>query len=260
MDWLEPLRQAVLRARLPVQFFFRDDDAGWADETLLRLVDLFQAQRVPLDLAVIPQALSDALARELRTRRSRTPDLLGVHQHGFAHANHEQQGRKCEFGPARSSQAQEDDLTRGRARLERMLGTCDPIFTPPWNRCTQDTVQGLVNLGFETLSRDVTAHPLCLDGLREIPVAVDWCKGPGEAHARTRSAALRAAARVDRAEPVGIMLHHCVMNEDDFHCLEALLGELRAMPQAHCLLMRSIDRAKPECRRADAGRTEQDLR
>jgi len=240
MAWLDPLRAAVQRADAPVRFFFRDDDAGWDDTALLRLLELFHVRSVPIDLAVIPASLSDALACELRARRGQAPDLLGLHQHGFAHVNHEREGRKCEFGATRSPGAQRDDLVRGRHALERQLGWCDAIFTPPWNRCTQSTVEALLDLGFETLSRDATAQSLCLGGMRELPVAVDWCKGPGEVKMRLSSIAQRAAAAVDAGAPVGVMLHHCVMGESDFHHLDALLQTLCSLPGVQCQLMREV--------------------
>ena len=40
-----------------------------------------------------------------------------LHQHGLAHVNHEREGRKCEFGPARAAAAQRRDIAAGRARL-----------------------------------------------------------------------------------------------------------------------------------------------
>jgi predicted deacetylase len=240
MAWLDPVRVAVQRADAPVRFFFRDDDAGWDDTALLRLLDLFQLRGVPIDLAVIPASLSDPLARELRARRAHAPGLIGLHQHGFAHLNHEPEGRKCEFGPTRSPQAQREDLARGREVLERQLGWCDPIFTPPWNRCTQPTADALLELGFDTLSRDASAGALRLDGLRETPVAVDWCKGPGEVGTRLSSIAQRTAAAVDAGAPVGVMLHHCVMSERDVQQLDSMLQTLRSLPAVHCLLMRDV--------------------
>jgi len=250
MAWLDPLRAAVQRADAPVRFFFRDDDAGWDDAALLRLLDVFQLRSVPIDLAVIPASLSDALAAELRARRGEAPGLLGLHQHGFAHLNHEREGRKCEFGATRSPAAQREDLALGRSKLERQLGECDAIFTPPWNRCTQPTIEALLELGIDTLSRDATAQPLCLGGLRELPVAVDWCKGSGEVQARLPSIAQRTAAAVDAGAPVGVMLHHCVMGQRDFHQLDALLQTLCSLPGVHCQLMREVP--APRAARAPA--------
>src|SRR5690348_11558928 len=125
MHWLDPLARALDAAPSPVRFFFRDDDAGWDDGRLLALLDVFAARGVPADVAVIPEALSPDLAAELRARP------VGLHQHGFAHANHEAAGRKCEFGPSRPVAFQRADIAAGCARLADLLGDAvQPIFTP----------------------------------------------------------------------------------------------------------------------------------
>ena len=152
-SWLRPVEEALDAADRPVRFFFRDDDAGWGDVRLIELLDLFAACSLPVDLAVIPRALDAGLAGELGMRRR-----VGLHQHGLAHVNHEREGRKCEFGPARAADAQRRDIEAGRARLADLLGArVDPIFTPPWNRCTADTGRCLAALGFEVLSREARA-------------------------------------------------------------------------------------------------------
>src|SRR3954467_1577014 len=90
-DWPN-LLDSLDRSEAPVDVFFRDDDAGWADERLLELIDRFAAHGLPLDLAVIPMELSAVLAERLAERP------VGLHQHGYAHTNHQLEGRKCEFG------------------------------------------------------------------------------------------------------------------------------------------------------------------
>ena len=97
--WLEPIRGALDRAGAPVTFFFRDDDGGWRDDRLLAMLDLFGDLALPLDLALIPSDLGSEIAGELASRVDSSGGRLGVHQHGFAHRNHEPDGRKCEFGP-----------------------------------------------------------------------------------------------------------------------------------------------------------------
>ncbi|HEX5622067.1 MAG TPA: DUF2334 domain-containing protein [Solirubrobacteraceae bacterium] len=203
MDWLDPVSAALDAAPAPVDVFFRDDDAGWGTDRLLALLDVFARQDLPLDLAVIPAALDDALAAELLYRVA--AQRLYLHQHGYAHQNHEPNGRKYEFGPRRSPTQQRRDIEAGAARLEELLGNAtEPIFTPPWNRCTADTGRALVELGFLVLSRESRAEPLGIDRLQEVPISVDWKK----THAIARLA--RAIADGGR---VGVMFHHAEMDD-----------------------------------------------
>jgi hypothetical protein len=207
------LRTALDAAPAPVEVFFRDDDAGWGDERLLELVACFEAHGLPLDLAVIPAELTPGLAERLRDRR------VGLHQHGCAHVNHEPEGRKCEFGPARGLAAQRADIAAGRERLRELLGDrLDPFFTPPWNRCTRDTGAALVELGFTALSREHRAEPLGV--LPEVSVHLDVARlSPEELDERF-------AGHVREGGPVGVMLHHAVMEPEDFARADALLALL----------------------------------
>lgn len=224
------LGKALDEATGPVEVFFRDDDAGWGDAQLLRLADRFAAHGLPLDLAVIPVALTPELAGGLRERP------VGLHQHGYAHVDHQREGRKCEFGSDRSRAEQEADIAAGRERLRELLGDrLDPVFTPPWNRCTRDTGEALVALGFTALSREHRAEPLGL--LAEVPVHLDVARlAPDELDARF-------AASVGGGGPVGVMFHHAVMEPDDFARADALLallaGHERVAPRTLAELVRA---------------------
>jgi hypothetical protein len=232
--WLEPLREALDLAARPVPVFFRDDDAGWRDDRLFPLLDLFAQRALPLDLAVIPAFLRPMLARELVRRADAPGRGLRLHQHGYAHRNHEPEGRSCEFGPARDRAAQLHDLERGRRRLERQLGGwLEPIFTPPWNRCTDDTGECLVELGILVLSREWRALPLGVPGLFELPVSVDWfARRKGQPLTRVElGLALAGAAASSR--PLGVMFHHAVMDEDERAAAAELLDLLAEHPLAH---------------------------
>ncbi len=198
MTWLEPLQAALDGAEEPIVFFLRDDDAGWNDERLFSLLDLCGEYGLPLDLAVIPAALRASSAAALIDRAEHGAGVLGMHQHGFAHVNHEPSGRKCEFGPARSADAQRRDIAAGRRLLRRLLGPwLDPIFTPPWNRCARVTGECLLDLGFVAISRESRASPLGIPGLCELPSTVDWF-----AHHRGVFGRLRGLyAVIERATP-----------------------------------------------------------
>ena len=139
-DTLTPVRDALDAASLPLAIFLRDDDAGWDDARLMTLLAAVARAGVAIDLAAIPLAVGEALARELRARIDDAPEQLGLHQHGYAHTNHQTEGRSCEFGSVRDAAAQRQDLMGGRDRLQQHFGhRLDAYFTPPWNRCTPDT-------------------------------------------------------------------------------------------------------------------------
>ena len=239
--WLNQLKSALDSAARPVSFFFRDDDAGWQDESLFRLLDLFLGHRVPIDLAVIPKAVTEDLAARLNKLLDSEPDLVSLHQHGYEHVNNEADGRKHEFGPTRYRFQQLSDIKTGKQLLTYHFGKrLEPIFTPPWNRCTRITGECLVELGFKVLSRDVTASPLLVDRLVELPVEVDWlkkCRGVRVDPEQIGDSLVSAASG---GGSVGVMLHHAVMDEDDRERTHELLDVLSSHANAECVLMRTI--------------------
>jgi hypothetical protein len=251
MNPIDTLHAALDAAPAPVSFFLRDDDGGWDDAHLLALLDTTERAGVPIDLAMIPCATSDALAASLVLRLRAAPDRVGVHQHGFAHANHESSGRKCEFGGARGIDAQRDDLAAGRKRLRAHFGSAlDAIFTPPWNRCSPATPALLADLGFRALSRD---RPRDNDSaaqrwLPEIAVDLDWSKqlrlaaqhGDDDALPRIAHELARCIAEHGARSPIGVMLHHADMQPAHLAQLEALLRGVKAHPRARWLPMREL--------------------
>jgi peptidoglycan/xylan/chitin deacetylase (PgdA/CDA1 family) len=237
MSWLDPVRRALDEGSCTV--FFRDDDAGWGDERLWELLDLFDRRSLPVDLAVIPAELNPRLTAEL-TVRARAGGVH-LHQHGFAHVNHEPAGRKYEFGPARSYEAQAADITRGAAILGNAFGELlEPVFTPPWNRCTAVTADVLADAGFAVLSRDSTAFPLPGARIPEVPITVDWFGSRKGVRWSPYELADRLAAGVRGGGPVGIMLHHAVTDDGEFAALSALLALLTAHPNTRAVSLAAL--------------------
>ena len=237
MSWLDPVRRALDEG--PCRVFFRDDDAGWGDERLWVLLDLFDRRSLPVDLAVIPAVLHPTLTAEL-TVRARAGGVH-LHQHGFAHVNHEPAGRKCEFGPARSYEAQAADITRGAAVLGDAFGELvHPVFTPPWNRCTAVTADVLADAGFAVLSRDSTATPLPAARIAEVPITVDWFGSRKGVRWTPYELADRLAAAVRSGGPVGIMLHHAVTDDGEFAAISSLLALLTAHPNTRAISLTAL--------------------
>jgi predicted glycosyltransferase len=234
--WLDPLRKTLDTAPRSLPFFFRNDDAGWEDARLFALIDLFRKHGVPLDLAVIPNAVSQLTAKRLSKVAT-----VSIHQHGYAHLNHESAGRKCEFGDSRSHALQLADITGGKRRLLDLFGPgTEPIFTPPWNRCTPTTAACLREAGFMVLSRDLTATPFNFDELLELPVSVDWFAKRKKLRLPPGALGELLAAAASGRAPVGVMLHHAIMNEEERERLGQLLKLLASHSQARCVLMREL--------------------
>ncbi len=227
--WLDPVREVLASVDSPRQVFFRDDDAGWEDDALFLLLDVFARHRTAIDLAVIPVAVTRPLAASLR-RRARDGQVH-LHQHGWDHHNHEVDGRKHEFGPSRSADDIRRSLVEGAQRLNAAFGEfVEPVFTPPWNRCTPETAAILADEAWEVLSRDHTAEPLEVPGLVEIPVTFDWfgrTRGtPWDLAERGR----RLAASLGEPHPTGVMLHHGVTGDADRASIDELVALLAGHP------------------------------
>jgi hypothetical protein len=230
------LRAALYEASAPVTFFFRDDDAGWDDARLFALVDVFARRALPLDVAVIPRSLSAELAASLVSFAGEQRGRLGLHQHGLAHVSHELSGRKCEFGESRDPDIQRRDITEGFELLaERLPGVVQSVFTPPWNRCSQATGQVLRELGFRVLSRHISEEPIAMPGLAEVPVSVDWTFAKRDGRRLTWPELGRLAGeRVRSGAPVGVNLHHAVMDRQELDLLGEMCDLLAEHPAARC--------------------------
>ncbi|HKW76196.1 MAG TPA: DUF2334 domain-containing protein [Terriglobales bacterium] len=239
--WLDPVREALDALLHPVVFFFRDDDAGWEDERLFQLTDVFAKHDLPLDLAAIPNALKTPTARELCRRMEAAGGKLRVHQHGYAHINHEKEGRKCEFGPSRDRSSQNADIERGKQQLQEVLATdSDPIFTPPWNRCTEETADCLVKCGFRALSRESSATPFNVSGLAEIPITQDWFAHRKGIRFTLEDWGKMVAAQLSLAKPIGVMFHHAIMADREMQATDELLSTLAQHPAAKCRNMKLL--------------------
>ena len=244
-DTLTPVREALDAANMPLDIFVRDDDAGWDDARLIALLKAVARAGVAIDLAAIPLAVGAALARELCARIDDAPEQLGLHQHGYAHTNHQTEGRSCEFGSVRDAAAQRQDLIGGRDRLQQHFGhRLDALFTPPWNRCTPYTSLLLAELGYAALSRDRGAPSQ--RALAELPVDVDWCKQQRSGGPVAIATALARAIRERSADgqPLGLMLHHAQMDNDELALLERWFAALVCHPQVRWRTMRSLQSAE----------------
>ncbi|WP_051305787.1 DUF2334 domain-containing protein [Desulfogranum mediterraneum] len=222
----------ILSAHREVPVFFRADDIGARnDDRFPLLMELFQTSRTPLCLAVVPAWLDPEGWQGYQAFQPQSSQWCW-HQHGYSHHNHQPEGRKAEFGEARSEEAMFQDLSQGRQRLEQILGSnLQPFFTPPWNRCSAATMEGLVRLRFRAISRTATAQPAAPPALPDIPVNIDLHtrKLKEDVDPWDQFYAEIATAAADGR--MGFMLHHQLMNRQAAAFLCLLLALLREYGQ-----------------------------
>ena len=223
MKWSELQQQATTVNTVDV--FFRDDDVDEDEATLRRLLTLFAQKNVPIILGVIPARLTNECTHLL----SQFSSCVEIVQHGWQHVNHELTGRKCEFGNSRSFDEQYADLARGQARMHEAFGDhWFPAFIPPWNRCTTQTHQALDQLGFCVVSQLRKGPTLTGFSWQEISVTIDLFDWKNGATLKPEEELLmKIIAQLTEPQPLGIMLHHKVMNDEAFLFLEQLLDRLR---------------------------------
>lgn len=211
--------------RGPVKLFFRADDIGVPSKNYSQMMALFLKYRIPLCLAVVPSWITRQRWEAMQDLVKKGGELFCWHMHGFRHTNHETKGKKQEFGPARPPGKLFDDLSKGHDRLAAIMGhRLTPVFTPPWNRCTRETMVLLKKMGFQGISRDHGSLPEPPPGFRDFPVHVDLHTRK-EKNATEGWRQIQKALTTGMASPAcGIMLHHMCMNEQAFIFLEYLLA------------------------------------
>lgn len=219
------LHDLLQNSHTETSVFFRADDAGRITGNYLKLIELFNTYAIPLNIAVVPEWLTPEALNTMLEPCKRNNKLFRFHQHGWSHQNHEQYGKKSEFGPARSQQDIRTELTKGKAYLEKgFADNWDAVFTPPWNRCSEETIAILAECKFQGISRDLPAPER--NSLKEISVCVDLhtIKSPTETAGWDKLfGSLKKGLQSDCC---GIMIHHDKMDTKAFDFLELLLKEI----------------------------------
>ncbi|WP_027186056.1 polysaccharide deacetylase family protein [Desulfovibrio inopinatus] len=210
-----------------INIFFRDDDVSTPKDGFARLASIFLRHHVPLCAAVVPAWLDESSGIELKALFADSPELCFWHQHGWRHVNHQQAGKKSEFGSDRSLAAKSADIMKGQEIIQRVFGErAGLFFTPPWNRVDEETLETLSDHGYCAVSRSQNAKPLPPLSLPDVPVNVDL-------HTRktpnAKDAAIEILHEIETGLAsgyLGIMLHHHRMNSVAFDFLDAILDQL----------------------------------
>ena len=223
------------------RIFFRADDIGVPGKQFSQLIDLFKNNNMPLCLAVVPSWLTTARFEKLHLLTNKKSSQWCWHQHGWLHRNHETTGKKQEFGPGRPAKEQLRDLAKGKDRLlSIMKGSFSPFFTPPWNRCSIDTLHGLQSLGFKAVSRSKNAQPASPVELPDIQINIDLHTRKEVDPELCLKLLLKEVEQSISSGCGGIMIHHQLMNQSSYAFLELLLGKVNKSAHLHPVTFQDI--------------------
>ncbi len=204
--------------------FFRADDIGIPSHAFHQLILCFHKHNLPLCLATVPTWLTAKRLNELSLFMEPESSQWCWHLHGWLHRNFEVSGKKQEFGPSRNSDTISDILYKGRTRLKTLLGdNFHPVFTPPWNRCSQATLTSLAHLRFKAISRSAGARPEAPSVLPDFQVNVDLHTRKESLPQRGLENLLTELEKGIGSGQCGIMIHHQRMNRRALHLLDLLL-------------------------------------
>lgn len=241
-EQLRTILDQAVRLNNRLQIFFRADDIARVDKGFRRLMRLFQDHRMPLCLAVVPEWLTGDNWRDMQQFDPQDP-LWCWHQHGWNHTNHERQGKKSEFGPARNREDIRRDLANGKKHLSALLGDLfHPVFTPPWNRCSSATLELLEELDFLAVSRSLHAKPPYSGRLPDFAVNVDLHTRKETDWRQGWDRLLLELTEAVHSGCMGIMVHHRCMNDTAFEFLSLLLPLLREQQDFICGTFRELAR------------------
>ena len=237
-DTEQQLRHAIERGlengQGEAEIFFRADDIGVPGKQFSQLIQLFLDHHLPLCLAVVPTWLTTERFQILQKVTGKDSSQWCWHQHGWLHRNHESSGKKQEFGPGRPPEKQLEDLNKGKERLFNIMGdSFAPFFTPPWNRCSLETLQGLQELNFSAVSRSHGAKPLPPPGLPDLQVNIDLHTRKEVDPEISLKSFLEELEQGIAAGSGGIMIHHQRMNRAAFDFLALLLAIIASRPELH---------------------------
>lgn len=207
----------------PARLFFRNDDLGWDLAKFDRLLSIFARTDHKLNAAAIPLACLEVYDR---ADFNGSEKHLQVHAHGLAHLDHEEFGKKCEFGPARDLESVRRDLRQSFEITERVFTDMFyPAFTPPWNRMLPEFIALLPTAGFQMLSRD-GKKSAGVDGLAELNIDIDLHTAKTDRTWSVDELLLEIQTKAKAQAQVGIMLHHKHMADRDYEFLEQFLERL----------------------------------
>lgn len=221
IDWSPLTSELALwrRRDLPLPIWWRDDDAIADTPALGTLSQLANDVGVPVYVAVIPDPMTPSLPPAIQ----KDPHLIPI-IHGWQHISHAPEGAKnAEFGHPRPFAAAE--LKQAIEVLETGFGDqLIKLFVPPWNRISLDLLPVLAASGYRGVSTyGARSTTFAATNLMQINTHIDpiyWRGHRGLVASETLIEGIattlreRREGRTEASEPLGLLTHHLVHDDD----------------------------------------------
>jgi Glycosyl transferase family 2 len=223
------------RAGMTARFWWRDDDAAADTPELRRLLGLARDTGLVVALATIPERADDTLAR----LASDAPCCIW--QHGYRHHwRHEQGGERYtdgEFGEGRVLQAMVADAQQGQLALDQVFGPdgWQRVFVPPFHALSVSFKALIPTLGYCGVSAGSPLTPR-IAPIPEVNADIDIMNWPARKfwgddaviEEIVQQLRLRRTGGLPPEQPIGLLTHHPVLEDDAWRFLERLFHILRS--------------------------------
>jgi len=219
--------EAWAAAEMRPKVWWRDDDATSDTPQLRRLLEVARHRRLVPALAVIPESADGSLVKLLSAAQ------CCVWQHGWGHHSYSY----GEFGDGRPMAALKQDALLGQRSLDHTFGpnSWQRVFVPPFHALSVPFKALLPELGYLGLSAGLPLTPR-LEHVFEVNAEIDiidWSArrfiGPSSvSKLLTEGFAARRQGQLPADEPLGLLTHHLVMQEDAWAFVDELFECLRA--------------------------------
>ena len=233
-----------------VRIWWRDDDIVEDTKELRRLLDFSEKYNVPACRSVIPKHVSKEAINKIKSI-----DAISILQHGYAHTNYAKFGDPLnEFGTDRDLEIQIKEIRQGYIKLKDAFNDQFlPIFVPPWNHISSNTIKRLEEVGFIGISL-IGKTIFNYNGLRNLSVQIDihsWeTKSENSYSVKVRKFSeifcdlyrilTEKPTYLEKKIDIGILTHSQIMKDKDWKIFKMLIQFLKdegvKMMEGRCLI------------------------
>ena len=235
---LKTIINTKVRLGYEVKFWWRDDDVSDSTEELKNLISFSCLNKIPVNLAVIPQNLSNEAIKLIKQYTH-----ISVVQHGYSHINYANIGEPLnEFGLHRGLEIQLKEIRIGFEKLITAFGNqFIPVFVPPWGHIADSVIEQISTIGIKGISmigdRD-KIYPNLINNNVHVDIHSWKTESASSYEVNIRSYnqiiddifnKIKIEKSDDECLTIGILTHSQIMGNNDWHIFGKLVKAIKKM-------------------------------